>query len=277
MKFISDIENSKLIEKFFQTEPKAKLAIAFIGESAWEIFKDSQDEISILCNLESGATNPSTIEKLSSKANIKIKTNKKLHAKVYIGNDQLIVSSANLSANGLSYEDNEIKGWVEASLISRDAKAIQDANNWFQEIWKNSSNITQENIDIATVAWQKKRNSRLVNSGESDSIIDALLNNELKDKEVYLALYRKYSGQEAQEKWDNVQDNYGRNFDYYEDWDEIPSNAFCIDLYYGIRGKKEIQGVYKTPEYPIIEKFEYKNGKIANLNIVHKVSKILGK
>ena len=41
--------------------------------------------------------------------------------------------------------------------------------------------------------------------------------------------------------------------------------------------KKEIQGIYKTPEYPMIEEFKYASGKMANLNIVHKVKTILSK
>lgn len=277
MEFTSDIENSKLIDNFLLNESNLCLAIAFLGESAWKYFKNSKNKILIICNLESGATNPFLIEKLCSKKYLKIRTNKKLHAKVYIGRNQLIVSSANLSANGLSYEDNEIKGWIEASLTSYDKKLITDAYNWFDEVWGESSVITDDDINLAKKVWLKKRNDRVINSTNYQSIIEALFNNEFKDKEVYVTIYRQYSGKEAQEKWANVQENYGKNFDYFEDWDEIPHNAFCIDLYYGVRGKKEIQGIFKTPEYPMIEKFEYDNGEFANLNIVHQVDNILGK
>lgn len=277
MSFFVDLENSKLVDKFLEDELAINIAVAFLGKAAWKYFKNSKANISILCNLESGATNPFIVEKLVDKKNIKIKTNSKLHTKVYIGKSKLIVGSANLSANGLSYEDNEINGWIEASLTTSDKNEINKANLWFESIWRKSANITTEDIKTAKINWAKKRNNRFINSKNNESVVNAIKNNEFKDKEVYLTIYRQYASKDAQEKWEDVERNYGKSFDYYEDWDEIPSNSFCIDLYYGPRGKKEVQGLFKTPEYPVIEEFQNIDGEISNLNIVHKVKNIFGK
>lgn len=67
MQFISGAENSKAILEFFSKDKPLKCAVAFWGGASLEIFDGSNQKIKILCNLESGATNPEAIRKLQKK------------------------------------------------------------------------------------------------------------------------------------------------------------------------------------------------------------------
>jgi hypothetical protein len=64
----------------------------------------------IVCNLESGACNPDPIRQLSQ-LGWNIRTNPRLHAKVYLFPSAAVVGSANPSTNGLSFDFYAGKGW----------------------------------------------------------------------------------------------------------------------------------------------------------------------
>jgi hypothetical protein len=58
----------------------------------------------------------------------------RLHAKVYIAGDAVIVSSANASANGLGEEDTEIEIGLEAGYLSKRKEDVSAARDWFEKV-----------------------------------------------------------------------------------------------------------------------------------------------
>src|SRR4051812_40767983 len=75
-------------------------AVAFWGAGAelkWG--KLQKRKIRIICNLSMGGSNPSVIEKMMELYSVR--QHDRLHAKVYIGKNEAVITSANASTNGL--------------------------------------------------------------------------------------------------------------------------------------------------------------------------------
>lgn len=73
-----------------------------------------------------------------------------MHAKVYIGDRHTIVTSANVSANGLGFEGVRADGWIEAGIRFR---TTQKVVSWFDKLWRVSGKITDGDIEAAVKAW----------------------------------------------------------------------------------------------------------------------------
>ena len=138
-----------------------RCAVAFWGVGSDSIFRNAQDGISgvrIVCNLNSGGTNPSAIRTLMG-TGADVRQCDNLHAKVYISDRGAIVASANASANGMGLEGREQGGWIEAgnSLDEMGAKA---AGLWFEMLWMSARNITKLDMAAAQKMWSARRSSR---------------------------------------------------------------------------------------------------------------------
>jgi hypothetical protein len=79
------------------------MAVAFWGDGATKglgLDKKRGEVATVICNLKSGGTNPNEIRELW-KANINPLQCDKLHGKVYLFDDCVIIGSSNASSNGL--------------------------------------------------------------------------------------------------------------------------------------------------------------------------------
>lgn len=135
-------------------------AIAFWGDGAEALFLGWNGEnLQIICNLSSGATNPQTIRNLMNKIpkeKLTIRNSSTLHAKTIIFQKSLITGSANFSSNGLGLESEESAYWQEAGLLSTGVKEIDSAKAWFSDVWKNSDDITELMLKEADEDWKKR-------------------------------------------------------------------------------------------------------------------------
>jgi hypothetical protein len=111
----------------------------------------------LICNLESGACNPQPIVSLKEKLNWTIKTNERLHAKVYLFDDVAIVGSANPSANGLALQDTEVNSWHEVCVVVSQRQQIKELRQWFEKIFKQSGSITPARLKVAQDQWSRRR------------------------------------------------------------------------------------------------------------------------
>jgi phosphatidylserine/phosphatidylglycerophosphate/cardiolipin synthase-like enzyme len=102
----------------------------------------------LICNLESGACNPQPIVSLKEKLNWTIKTNERLHAKVYLFDDVAIVGSANPSANGLALQDTEVNSWHEVCVVVSQRQQIKELRQWFEKIFKQSGGVEGGKIPL---------------------------------------------------------------------------------------------------------------------------------
>lgn len=276
--FISGDKNTDAIEKIFKTKGPLKCAVAFWGKKAWELLKDSKQEIKIICNLESGATNPFLIKELQNKENIKLRTQHNLHAKVYFSNHQAIIGSSNASANGLSLEDAEVTGYIEASVTTNDEKIIASINSWFKELWKNASEIDDGLLEESRKKWKNRRNNRPCRENPrmaTQSLLASLRDHPeiFQDRNIYFALYREFCSDEAEEAFSEAaeQEYLGTEIGAYENWDDLPENSHLISLYYGPRGEFNFHGHFKTNSpHHLIKEFKYEDGSDGKIILIFK-------
>lgn len=148
---------SAATKQLLSESKKIRLAVAFWGEGAVGMFgKNPTRDVQIICNLKMGGTNPDAIDDLRKKYGAKsVKQMDLLHAKVYIGDDCAIISSANMSANGLGAEGLSPATWVEAGY----RVPIGEGNSqldWFNDAYSDAKEITDGDIESARALWKKR-------------------------------------------------------------------------------------------------------------------------
>ena len=113
-------------------------AVAFWGRGAESWMGSANNRhVRLICNLSLGGTNPETIRLLRNNGAI-VRQHDRLHAKVYIGDTEAVITSANASLNGLGVEGNDLAGWIEAGTL---LDAYQ-AQPFFDKLWKESKPIS---------------------------------------------------------------------------------------------------------------------------------------
>lgn len=154
MKFLGHTDINAAFDRLLGNS-RLYCAVAFWGYGAAEHLQLPQPgrDIRIICNLSMGGTNPAEIRKLRQ-GGAQIQQIDTLHAKVYIGDTEMLVTSANASTNGLGFEGAVQGNWIEAGVIG----PIQDlALDWFKDLWSVSRPITEEDLALATVKWSQRQ------------------------------------------------------------------------------------------------------------------------
>jgi hypothetical protein len=132
LKFLSETEIGPEFLKLMGKDKR--FAVAFWGNGALtSLGLDGRGAIGakIICNLESGATNPDVVKQLIQSGAV-VRSNPKLHAKVYASSSTIILGSSNASANGLVVEGkNELTGWIEANIMTDDPTLVGKVGKWF--------------------------------------------------------------------------------------------------------------------------------------------------
>lgn len=256
------------------TKKNARCAVAFWGKNAEQFQAVFGRKTQIICNLESGATNPDVIA-IFLKAGIPVRTSRTLHAKVYRGTDTAIVGSANCSTNGLSLEEGN--GWDEAGVVVTSKKTLAAIDAWLDGIWKGARNVTNADISEARKQWALRRKSRPhLGNGSNRSLIEAMKENPaaFEDRRMYFVITTEDVSPEA-EKIAKAQG--WASDEFYEDWASLPTDALLIDMGYDPAEKcGEFLGLYRTlsPHKKVIVK--YRDKTQAKLTYCPSVNNILG-
>ena len=129
------------------SEPGVRCAVAFWGAGSEALVTGTGARI--ICNLRMGGTNPHALRKVRAT----ILKRDDLHAKIYIGANAAIVTSANVSSNGLGLQGVEQAGWIEAGVIVEDIVPLSD---WFEKLWLDSDLIRPSDWKAAERAWQAR-------------------------------------------------------------------------------------------------------------------------
>jgi hypothetical protein len=236
--FVTGKKNSKIIDQFIRSEGPKSIAVAFIGAGlSTKICGKSK----ILCNLTSGATNPREIAALKQVRGVVVRNHPKLHTKVYVNQDTLIVGSANLSTNGIALED-EASGWLEASIVDNDHIHVSQAQDWFNRLWPKAENITTEMLAEAQTRFDEARRNR----PHSRRGLRAL-----RDRGIYCVIYKEaYISGDADELMNtNVGPNWEKlGYGVYEQWGERLPDGVLID-YYLDGDKLKYRGTWKYDGY----------------------------
>ena len=245
----------KQIEQILKKSKNINLAVAFWGQGASNSIKKVKNKkIKIICNLESGATNPYEIIKIGKLVGFdKIRSIKNLHAKVYLTEKEMILGSSNFSANGLSLEGNEINKLIEANVSLDDKNVIFQANNWFSDLWSQSKKINQRYCEEFISKWAKNRNRSRTKKVVTD-FFGAYEEGLYNEDEIYIIIdtggftlaEEKIGDKLAKESVKNDLLYEGKEISYWYGYEDIPRDALIINYFYEKNGRLDCYGVWKT-------------------------------
>ena len=109
------------------------------------------------------------------KLGICVRTLDRLHAKVWIGGNDVIVGSANASRNGLPGEGEQgANANVEAAVLSQDPRLARELRAWFEKQWCASSKIEDRHLKQARQLWKRRRRSG--GRGFTSTLTEKILN-----------------------------------------------------------------------------------------------------
>lgn len=277
--FLPGDDNTREIQQLITESDGLDSAVAFIGKKAETLFSNVNSKCRIICNLKSGGTNPEVVKQLLDLQNIDIRDNPLLHAKVYIGKNVAIISSANLSANRLGLEADELNGWLEAGYKITDHQELKGINSWFLDIWKRSKKITPNDIEMAMKTWNKRQIVRPT-IGSNISLFKVLRDSPevLQNRNLYMTISTDSMSDSAIDTLNYVKEEskYGCNVEAFESWPELPENSYFIDFYVGPRGGFNYYGIFKSPEKKILISFMNDDNEDENLFLCYEQKNCFG-
>jgi hypothetical protein len=154
-----------------------RIAVAYWGQGAIErlgLQKAKGRDIKIVCDLLSGACNPAESKKLRTIFGTdRVRKLSRLHAKVWIIDDCVILGSSNASANGLGQQGREASDLIEANVLIRDQTSVAQISQWYEtKVWKTATEITDTDIKIARERCKVQYRTRPVPPGTT--VLEAL-------------------------------------------------------------------------------------------------------
>lgn len=162
-------------QKILGEGEKLDIAVAYWGAGAIKALGiDGKKPTRIICDLLSGGCNPGEISKFLGRKfieNTEVRHLSNLHAKVYATQTNVIVGSANASANGLGSE-GEI-GSIEAAIHTDEKEVLDKIETWFQGQWGQAVKVTKPMIQQA---WRTYR-ERSIDFNPRKTILEVLLDN----------------------------------------------------------------------------------------------------
>lgn len=146
------------------------MVVAFWGQGAEALFVPGKT-YKVVCNLKMGSTNPAVIERLMTAEaySVEVRHMPVLHAKVCLGKQGAVVSSANMSKQGLSLEESK-SGWAEAGMyVPASDSACAQINSWAWGIWRKAKAVTQADLRAAQAAFDGRDAGSTPDPEESDA------------------------------------------------------------------------------------------------------------
>jgi len=244
MRFLTDYEIQKQVKKIASQNSDLMAAVAYWGRGAAErtglkdLVKNEQIDIRIICDLLSGACNPSEIEELIGTPGIHVRKLDRLHAKVWIGGEHVIVGSANASSSGLpSKEDSHAN--IEAAVLFAEESIAEQAKCWFNRQWGTALDITDRDIDLARDLWNQRQ--RYVSDRSFDIHFDRLF-------DLRLVVYPSGFTSEAQAIFDELEDGescYEWPLEGGPEWSEQPGTVL-MDFEVNSKAKLSFDGFWQV-------------------------------
>lgn len=159
-RFLSDQRLSEAIREVTNSK-NIRCAVAFWGAGAHkELFssKEAAQDARIICDLSMGGTNPLELKQLGAPSNAKLRHSKDLHAKLYLSDAGLVITSANASSRGIGF--GEGTNLIECGTQHKPrSKVYSEAEKWFEALWEKSNAIDANILESAKLAWNGRQRS----------------------------------------------------------------------------------------------------------------------
>jgi len=151
------------------------IAVAFWGVGAVEQLglDDAKKSYRILLDLSSGGSNPKVVAQLLKLRPKFVRCVDRLHAKAFIGKSEMVIGSANASANGLGAEGSEATHWCELGLTTKSPSDVAAAQDWFKALWGDSKTITPKMLADAKTKWERRQKMRPQDPTTSTDLLTA--------------------------------------------------------------------------------------------------------
>lgn len=226
------------------------IAVAFWGVGAVEQLGLDEIEKSyrILLDVTSGGSNPKVVAKLLQLRPKLVRCVDRLHAKAFIGESDLLIGSANASANGLGAEGSEATHWCELGLATKSPRDIAAAQAWFKALWSKSKKITPKMLDDAEAQWAKRQKARPnTPSGSTDLLTAATANpGAFKNRGIYITVStEKLSPKAEKARIERAKETKAPAY-MFEQWPTMPvdSHLICFTDFGGKTISRDGPGVY---------------------------------
>ncbi|MGO8738758.1 hypothetical protein [Rhodoblastus sp.] len=252
---------------------KNRLAVAFWGEGAIRSLGIERPENhEILCNLTMGGTNPEEIKLLIDQG-FSVRHSPRLHAKVYRFDDAAVVGSANASANGLGFEGCEMSGWSEVGVLVTDPEQLREIDRWWEREFAAARPVGRDDLRTAAKRHGRARQNRppVLPEKKFRNLLEALATagQDFRDRPIYLVCNNTELSRQGRAQQKAVKQDFGEEFDVYENWDTMPIDAYLIEFWDKGKGKFSFLGFYSTDK-----KFGVKRSNGNDYQRVMKVKRI---
>ncbi|MGO8114978.1 phospholipase D family protein [Rhizobium leguminosarum] len=176
-RFLNETTALTTVNEMLSAADTATLVVAFWGAGAIGALglRKPWKSLRVVCNLDSGACNPNEIKDLMTLgANVEVRTDWRLHGKVYLTPERLVIGSSNASNNGLVVEGPMAMGWAEANVESTDAALMSQAREWCDARFEQAVEIDEIKLKFARVAWAARRSAAPAAGGLSNDLLVAV-------------------------------------------------------------------------------------------------------
>jgi hypothetical protein len=211
----------------------------------------SSKRLRIICNLQSAGCNPYAIENLLT-LGAQVRTNPRLHAKIYAAGRIVIIGSSNASRYGITSTGEVIRGSLEANIITDDKSVVTESRDFFEEVWNSTetSKITKTLLARAKEVWRPV----LPPPVPGRSLLGAAADDRALLDRLFVAAYSEPLSRAANERLNEVkrravadvdEDSF-RNAWGYQFADPVPAGSWVIDL--SCKKVTRIHGCARIPD-----------------------------
>lgn len=255
MKFLDEVGARSVIRDLLNSAAEAKIAVPFWGAGASEALglERSGLRVEIVCNLESGACNPHEIRKIQALGDhVSVRSDPRLHGKVYWTPTAVVLGSSNASTNGLAVEGGALSGWAEANVLSQDAGLIESTRTWFEGRRAAAYEIGEDDLKRAENLWNMRANAASPGLPRGADLLEAFRSSRDHPawRRVKLALWSErlsQAGERALQDGPLTAPSF-KGLDVYEDWhEELQGGDWLLD--FALDGKAAtFTGYWEVPD-----------------------------
>ena len=157
MGFLTGIKIQQAVQTIMSRPGDVMAAVSYWGSLGEERTglqsKENPRRARIICDLDDVACNPFAIEGLRTRQ-LRVKTLPRLHAKVWISGDDVIVGSANASGAALPVKPDDGAANVEAAFQIHCPERAQEVGDWFDARWRDAREISDTDLKRAKKRWK---------------------------------------------------------------------------------------------------------------------------
>ncbi|MBP8232868.1 MAG: phospholipase D family protein [Rhizorhabdus sp.] len=152
----------------------ARIATAFWSAKGVKVLFGAQGvgDTRLVCDIAMGSTSADALRALGAPRNELLRHYERLHSKVFLSEQGLVVGSANVSRAALG-ADGDPAMQLEAAVFHPPGSSVWiAARAWFDELYKNATPVGQAEIDRAGIVYQPPASSIMAAAPRTGSLLD---------------------------------------------------------------------------------------------------------